>query len=83
MPAYAVMWFYAEFVVASGAKVDSSVPEEKRGRRERERREGEKRGREEREKRGRREGEERGGRERVERGRRRGREEEERCITLF
>ena len=38
------MWFYAEFVVASGAKVDSSVPEEQRGRREGERREGEKRG---------------------------------------
>ena len=44
LPAYAVMWFYAEFVVAAGAKVDSSVPEEKRGRREGERREGEKRG---------------------------------------
>ena len=59
LPAYAVMWFYAEFVVAAGAKVDSSVPEEKRGRREGGRREG------------------------AERGRRRGREEEERCITLF
>ena len=68
LPAYAVMWFYAEFVVAAGAKVDSSVPEEKRGRE----RGGEKRGREE-----------RGGREGVERGRRREREEEERCITLF
>ena len=51
LPAYTVMWFYSEFVVAARTKVDRSVTEEKRGK------EGEKGGGV------RRGGEERGGRE--------------------